>query len=72
MRVILDTDKRTITVPWNYQKKLKALNETIRAAVGEGAKELEFKHYIDDCWRYAMEHSDEHLITGQKPQSKNG
>ena len=23
MRVILDTDKKTITVPWNYQKKLK-------------------------------------------------
>ena len=22
MRIILDTEKKTITVPWNYQKKL--------------------------------------------------
>ena len=32
MRVILDTDKKTITVPWNYSAKLEAINNN--AAVG--------------------------------------
>ena len=27
MRIILDTDKKTITVPWNYQKKLDEIAE---------------------------------------------
>ena len=27
MRIILDTDKKTITVPWNYQQKLDGINE---------------------------------------------
>lgn len=26
MRIILDTDKKTITVPWNYQQKLDEIN----------------------------------------------
>ena len=29
MRIILDTDKRTITVPWNYQAKLDEINRII-------------------------------------------
>ena len=29
MRIILDTDKRTITVPWNYSEKLEAMNKMI-------------------------------------------
>ena len=29
MRIILDTDKKTITVPWNYQDKLNGINEII-------------------------------------------
>ena len=28
MRIILDTDKKTITVPWNYQKKLKSIKSS--------------------------------------------
>lgn len=67
MRVILDTDKKTITVPWNYTDKLAAMNQTIREAMGEKAKELDFKQYIDDCWNYAMSHSDTQLKTAAKP-----
>ena len=67
MRVILDTDKKTITVPWNYTDKLAAMNQTIREAMGKEAKELDFKQYIDDCWNYAMDHSDTQLKTAAKP-----
>ena len=67
MRIILDTDKKTITVPWNYTDKLAAMNKTIREAMGDEAKTLDFKNYIDDCWKYAMEHSDTQLKTAQKP-----
>lgn len=67
MRVILDTDKKTITVPWNYTDKLAAMNQTIREAMGKDAKELDFKQYIDDCWNYAMDHSDTQLKTAAKP-----
>ena len=67
MRIILDTEKKTITVPWNYSDKLEAMNKTIREAMGDEAKTLDFKNYIDDCWKYAMEHSDSLLKTGQKP-----
>ena len=67
IRTILDTDKKTITVPWNYSDKLEAMNKTIREAMGNEAKTLDFKNYIDDCWKYAMEHSDSLLKTGQKP-----
>ena len=68
MRIILDTDKKTITVPWNYTDKLAAMNKTIREAMGADAKELDFKGYIDDCWKYAIEHSNEQLKTAQKPK----
>lgn len=68
MRIILDTDQKTITVPWNYSDKLAAMNKTIRDAMGEQAKALDFKGYLDECWKYAMEHSDTHLKTAQKPK----
>ena len=29
MRVILDTDKKTITLPWNYREKLEAYNKMV-------------------------------------------
>lgn len=67
MRIILDTDKKTITIPWNYTDKLAAMNQTIREAMGKEAKELDFKQYIDDCWNYAMDHSDTQLKTAAKP-----
>ena len=53
MRIILDADKKTITVPWNYTDKLAAMNRTIKEAMGEGPKTLDFKKYLQDCWKYA-------------------
>lgn len=38
MRIILDTDKKTITVPWNYQDKLNAMNAMIMEYTGDESK----------------------------------
>lgn len=70
MRIILDTDKKIITVPWNYQDKLDAMNAIIKEAGGEGAKNLDFKGYIDDIWNYCMAHSDSCLKKADKPVKK--
>ena len=67
MRIILDTDAKTITVPWNYSEKLAAMNKTIQEAVGGDTKNKTFSGYIDECWKYAMEHSDTNIKTAKKP-----
>lgn len=71
MRIILDTDKKTITVPWNYADKLAAMNKIIEEAGGTNAKKLDFKNYINEIWQYAMDNSDECLRTAQKPARKD-
>ena len=38
MRIILDTDKKTITVPWNYQQKLDEINRIIKNLSGRKRK----------------------------------
>ena len=63
MGIILDTDKKTITVPRNYTDKLAAMNRTIKVAVSAEAKTLDFKQYLDDCWKYAMDNSDTKMKT---------
>ena len=68
MRIILDTDKKTITVPWNYSDKLAQMNKIIEEAGGE--KKLDFVNYIDDIWKFAIENSDACLKTAQKPNRK--
>ena len=65
--IIHATDKKTITVPWNYTDKLADMNRTIRDAVGPDAKPLDFKQYLNDCWKYAMDNSNTQLKTAQKP-----
>ena len=70
MRIILDTDKKTITVPWNYSDKLAEMNRIIAESGATDAKKLDFNNYIDDIWRYAMDNSDERLKTAQKPVRK--
>jgi len=67
MRIILDTDKKTITVPWNYTNKLEEINRMIAEYGGADAPKKTFSGYIDECWKYAMEHSDTNLKTAQKP-----
>lgn len=68
MRIILDTDKRTITVPWNYAQKLDEMNKIIAAAGGEGAKKWDFKNYIKEAWDYAIANSDSCLKVADKPK----
>lgn len=67
MRIILDTDKKTITVPWNYSEKLAAINAIIAEASDDKSKLKTFSGYIDEIWRYAMDNSDTQLKTAQKP-----
>ena len=67
MKIILDTDKKTITVPWNYTMKLEEINRMVKEFGGPDAKIKTFSGYIDECWRYAMEHSDTQLKTAARP-----
>lgn len=71
MRVILDTDKKTITVPWNYQKKLKEINQIIMDATGDESKQKTFTGYIDEIWKEAISKSDEGVIKGKPPVSSS-
>lgn len=48
MRIILDTDKKTITVPWNYQTKLDEYNQMVMEISGDESKKKTFKTFIDD------------------------
>lgn len=43
MRVVLDTDKKTITVLWNYGAKLEEMNRLIMEVTGEEAKKKFFQ-----------------------------
>lgn len=63
--IILDTDKKTITVPHNCTGKLNAINSMIREFAGADAQVKTFSGSIDECWRYAMEHSDTQLKTAE-------
>jgi len=67
MRIILDTDKKTITVPWNYQKKLEEMNNMIMQLTGDASKKKTFSGYIIECWNEAIKDTDNNLIVGQKP-----
>ena len=70
MRIILDTDKKTITVPWNYQQKLDAINEIIMQVSNDPNKKKDFKGYIDEIWKECMDNSDKCLVTGKKPEKR--
>ena len=70
MRIILDTDNKTITVPWNYQQKLDEYNQMVMEISGDESKKKTFTSFIDEIWKDCMEHSDKCLKTGQKPQRK--
>ena len=70
MRIILDTDKKTITVPHNYQAKLNEVNKLI-AEYSDGQKAAKtFTGYIDEIWKYCIDNSDRCVVTGKKPVSK--
>ena len=67
MRIILDTDKKTITVPWNYTNKLEEMNNMIMELGGDESKKKTFTGYLEECWKYAIDHSDTHVKTAAKP-----
>ena len=70
MRIILDTSKMTITVPWNYQQKLEEMNALIKE-YSDGKKEAKsFTGYIDEIWKECIDNSDKCVITGKKPVKK--
>ena len=48
MRIILDTDKKTITVPWNYQQKLEEYNAMVMQISGDASKKKTFKTFIEE------------------------
>ena len=68
MRVILDTDKKTITVPWNYAAKLEEINRIIKD--GGGDKQYTFKTYLEESWKACMDDTDKHLKVADKPAHK--
>ena len=70
MRIILDTDKKTITVPWNYQQKLDEMNRIIVEATGDESKKKSFAGYLQECWDMAMSDTDKYLKTAEKPARK--
>ena len=70
MRIILDTDTKTITVPWNYQDKLDAINQVIMDATHDESKKKSFTGYIDEIWQEAIKNSDRYVKTGKKPVNK--
>lgn len=70
MRIILDTDKKTITVPWNYQQKLDKLNEMILEISGDEGKKKTFTGFIDEIWKDCIANSDKCVVTGKKPAKK--
>lgn len=69
MRIILDTDKKTITVPWNYAQKIAEINEIISA--GGGNKQYTFSSFLKENWDFCMENTDKHLIVADKPAKKD-
>ena len=68
MRIILDTDKRQIIVPWNYQQKLDEINKIAEEFGGENSKKATFSGYINDIWNECMADTDKHLVTAPKPK----
>ena len=70
MRIILDTDKKTITVPHNYQQKLNDMNKLTAEYSGGAMKPKTFTGYIDEIWKECIANSDQCVVTGKKPTSK--
>ncbi len=70
MRIILDTEKKTITVPWNYQQKLDDYNKMVMEISDDEKKKKSFTGYIDEIWKDCIKNSDKCVITGKKPVKK--
>ena len=72
MKIILDTDKKTITVPYNYKEKLAELNRIARDFGGPDVPEQTYTGFLDRVWRECMSDADERVVIGKKPvRNKN-
>ncbi|MBQ6174934.1 MAG: hypothetical protein IKS31_05125 [Clostridia bacterium] len=67
MKIILDTDKKTITVPYNYTEKLAVISRIARDFGGTNVEALTFTGYIDRIWRECIADPDTHIVTAPKP-----
>lgn len=67
MRITLDTDKKTITVPWNYQQKLDEMNKLIMEVTGDESKKKDYMGFLKECWDEAFKG---HVLEGKKPARK--
>lgn len=67
MRIILDTDKKTITVPWNYRQKLDEMNKLIMEVTDDESKKKDYMGYLNECWEEAVKG---HILEGKKPAKK--
>lgn len=65
---ILDTGKKTVTVPWNYAAKLEEINRILKD--GGGAKQYPFKTCLGESWKPCMDDTDKHLKVADKPSHK--
>ena len=70
MRIILDTNKKNIIVPWNYQDKLDELNKLIKEYGNDEKKVKTFTGYIDEIWKECIANSDKCVKTADKPSRK--
>jgi len=70
MKVILDTETKTIIVPWNYAAKLEEMNKLIASVTDDLSKQKTFSGYVDECWRAAMANTEEQIIVAPKPIKK--
>ena len=65
MRIVLDTDKKTITVPWNYAAKLEEINRIIKDAGVD--KQYTVKTYLEESWKNCLDDTDKCLKVAAKP-----
>ena len=70
MRIILDTDKKQIIVPWNYAQKLDEINRIAEDFGGKDFQKQTFSSYINKVWNECMSDTDKHLVVAQKPVKK--
>ena len=71
MRIVLDTDKKTITVPWNYQQKLEEYNAMVMEISGDASKKKTFKSLerVHGGQRQALDYRKEALYLPCKVQT---
>lgn len=70
MKIILDTDKNQIIIPWDHEKKLEKINEIVMEATKDESRKVTFPQYIDNVWKQCMAHPDECIIAAPMPKTR--